>query len=66
MIDQMMQAQFMAKYQPGAKSMQFLPGENMDFGFIGGNRFGRYKKISSEETINMIINLSNNIYPRTE
>lgn len=51
----MMQAQFMAKYQAGAKSMQFLPGENMDFGFIGGNRFGRYKKISSEETINMII-----------
>lgn len=55
MIDRMMQAQFMARYQPGAKSMQFLPGENIDFGFIGGNHFGRYKKISSEETINMII-----------
>lgn len=55
MLDKMMQMEFMARYQPGAKSLQFLPGENMDFGFVGGNRFGRYKKISSEETFNMIV-----------
>ncbi len=55
MIDKMMQMEFMSRYQPGAKKMQFLPGENMDLGLVGGNTFGRYKKISSEETINMIV-----------
>lgn len=55
MIEKMMQMEFMARYQPGAKALQFLPGENIDFGLVGGNRFGRYKKISSEETINMIV-----------
>lgn len=55
MIEQMMEMQFRAKYQPGAKSLQFLPGENIDFGMIGGNMFGRYPKISAAETFNMIV-----------
>lgn len=55
MIEQMMEMQFRARYQPGAKSLQFLPGENIDFGMVGGNKFGRYNKISSEETFNMIV-----------
>lgn len=55
MMEQMMEMQFRSKYQPGQKSLQFLPGENIDFGLVGGNKFGRYKKISSAETINMIV-----------
>jgi hypothetical protein len=55
MMDQIMQMQFSEKYQAGSKELQFIPGENLDFGFIGGNTFGRYKKISSAETINMIV-----------
>lgn len=41
--------------QPGKKTLQFVNGSNIDFGIVGGNTFGRYKKISSEETINMIV-----------
>lgn len=42
-------------YQPGKKELQFTVGANVDFGIVGGNTFGRYKKISSEETFNMIV-----------
>lgn len=45
----------LAAQQPGQKHLQFRIGENIDFGFVGGNKFGRYKKISSEETFNMIV-----------
>ncbi|MGN6347042.1 MAG: hypothetical protein ACTHME_05005 [Candidatus Nitrosocosmicus sp.] len=55
MMQQMMEMEFRSRYQPGAKSIQFLPGNNIDFGFVGGNKFGRYDKISSEESINMIV-----------
>jgi hypothetical protein len=54
-MDQMMRAQFTSRYQAGAKELQFLPGQGVDMGLIGGNTFGRYKKISSAETINMIV-----------
>jgi hypothetical protein len=44
-----------SQFQAGKKSLQFSTGENIDFGIVGGNTFGRYKKISSEETYNMMV-----------
>lgn len=43
------------EFASGKKSLQFALGANRDFGIVGGNSFGRYKKISSEETYNMIV-----------
>jgi len=39
----------------GNKSLQFEIGMPVKFDIVGGNSFGRYKKISSEETYNMIV-----------
>lgn len=41
--------------ESGKKILQFATGNNIDLGIVGGNTFGRYKKISSEETFNMIV-----------
>lgn len=44
-----------SQIQPGKKILQFSTGENIPFPIVGGNSFGRYKKISSEQTFNMIV-----------
>ncbi len=39
----------------GKKSVQFPTGMNVDFDIVGGNQFGRFPKISSAQTFNMMI-----------
>lgn len=39
----------------GKKTVQFPTGMNVNFDIVGGNQFGRYPKISSAQTFNMMI-----------
>jgi hypothetical protein len=39
----------------GARGYQFPKSFSMPLRIVGGNKFGRYKKISSEETFNMMV-----------
>ncbi len=42
-------------FQFGKKANQFPTGMNTSFNIVGGNQFGRFPKISSAETFNMMI-----------